>query len=190
MRRNLRTVLFGSTALFGSRPSRRTTFVDRLVRFANYEAPLLQGTTATTFKTTGALWSVGSRRIQVYEIEGGQGGGLSSSDCQTQWDVSRFSSTNILTATAVVPNLFDPADGTALSIFANNATTELTYTTAGAGLALKSWSWNQRGAYRWRALDDGDNIVIPATNLVGIGVRLLSVSFTSSAIGNISFIER
>jgi hypothetical protein len=157
---------------------------------ANYEAPILMGTVSTAYKTAGALWSVGSRRIMVYEIEMGQTGGLSSSDTQCQWDVSVFSSTNILTATAVIPNKLDPADGTALSIYANNATTELTYTTAGNGLALKNWGINQRGSYRWRALDDGDNLIIPATNLVGIGIRTLSTSFTGSAVGNVSFVER
>lgn len=157
---------------------------------ANYEAPILQGTVATAFKTSAALWSVGSRRVQMYESEFGQTGALASTDCQCQWDISRFSSTNILTATTVVPNLLDPADGTALSIFANNATTELTYTTAGAGLSLKSWGINQRGSYRWRALDDGDNIIIPATSLAGIGQRVLSSNFTGSAVGNISFLER
>ena len=157
---------------------------------SNFEAPLLQATVASTYKTAGALWSVGSHRIQVYEIEFGQTGGLSSTDCQCQWDVSRFSATNVLTATTVVVNLLDVADGTAVSIFANNATGELTYTTAGAGLSLKNWGINQRGSYRWRALDDGDNIMIPATNLAGIGVRVLSSNFTGSAIGNISFMER
>ena len=157
---------------------------------ANYEGPILQGTTAAAYKTAAALWSVGSRRAQVYEIEFGQTGGLSSSDCQVQWDLSVFSSTNILTATTVVLNKLDPADGTALSIFANNATTELTYTTAGNGLSLKNWGINQRGSYRWRALDDGDNLMIPATNLTGFGLRVLSTSFTGSAIGNISLVER
>lgn len=157
---------------------------------ANYSGPLLLGTTASSLKTTGALWSVGSRRAMVYELEAGQTGVLSANDCQVQWDVSVFSSTNILTASTVVVNKFDPADGTAVTIFANNATTELTYTTAGNGLSLKQWAQNQRGLYRWRALDDGDNILIPATNLVGIGVRAASVSFASTAIGSISFIER
>ena len=44
---------------------------------ANYEAPILQGTLSTSFKTAGALWSTGTRRIQVYEIEFGQTGSLS-----------------------------------------------------------------------------------------------------------------
>lgn len=157
---------------------------------ANFGAPLLQAAVSTSYKTAGALWSVGSHRLMLYEIEMGQTGGLSSSDCQCQWDASVFSSTNILTATTVVVNKLDPADGTAVAIFANNATTELTYTSAGAGLALKNWGFNQRGSYRWRALDDGDNLIIPATNLAGIGIRTLSTSFASSAVGNISFIER
>lgn len=157
---------------------------------ANYEGPILQGTVATTYKTAAALWSVGSRRVQIYEIEFGQTGALSSTDCQCQWDLSLFTSTNILTASTVVLNRLDPADGTALTIFANNATTELTYTTAGVGLSQKNWAINQRGSYRWRCLDDGDNIIIPATNLTGYGLRTLSSNFTGSAVGNLSIIER
>lgn len=157
---------------------------------ANYEAPLLQGVCGTTYKTAGALYSSGARRIMVYEIEFGQAGGLASTDCQVQWDVSRFSATNLLTGTAVVPNLTDPADGTCLALFLNGAASELTYTTAGAGLGLKNWGINQRGSYRWRALDDGDNIVIPATNMAGVGVRALSPNFTGSLVGNLSFVER
>lgn len=157
---------------------------------ANFEGPILQGTVGTTYKTAGALWSVGSRRVMVYEMEFGQTGALSSTDCQCQWDLSLFSSTNILTATTVVLNKLDQADGTAVTIFANNATTELTYTTAGNGLSLKNWAINQRGSYRWRALDDGDNIVIPATNLVGVGLRTLSSNFAGSAVGNLSIVER
>lgn len=157
---------------------------------ANYEAPILQAGVLTTYKTAAALWSVGSRRAMLYELEFGQTGALASTDCQCQWDLSVFSSTNILTASTVVANKVDPADGTAVTIFANNATTELTYTTAGSGLALKNWGINQRGSYRWRALDDGDNIMIPATNLTGVGLRTLSSNFTGSAVGNLSFVER
>lgn len=157
---------------------------------ANYEGPVLQAAVSTAYKTSAALWSAGTRRIQLYEVEMGQTGALASTDCQCQWDLSVFSSTNILTATAVVLNKLDPADGAAASVFANNASTELTYTTAGNGLSLKNWAINQRGSYRWRALDDGDNIMIPATNLTGVGLRVLSSNFTSSAVGNISIQER
>ena len=161
---------------------------------ANYAAPLLQGAMSTTYKSAGILYcntaANTQRRIQLYEIEMGQTGPLSSTDCQVQWDVSRFSQTAILTATAVVPNSLDPADVSPLSLFYNNNTGELTYTGAGFGLNLKNWGINQRGSYRWRALDDGDNLIIPATAGVGVGVRALSSNFTASAVGNLSFIER
>ena len=161
---------------------------------ANYEAPILQGTITTTYKSAAILYANTAantqRRIQIYEIEFGQTGPLASTDCQVQWDVSRFSATAILTATAVVPNSLDEADVSPLSLFFNNNTGELTYTGAGFGLALKNWSINQRGSYRWRALDDGDNLIIAATAGKGIGVRALSSNFTASAVGNLSFLER
>src|SRR5262245_42642818 len=105
---------------------------------ANYEAPLLLATVSTTFKTTGALWSVGTGRAMVYEVEFGQTGALASTDCQCEWDLSVFSSTNIGTfGASPAPNKLDPADGASTCVFGQNATTELTYTTAGNGLALK-----------------------------------------------------
>jgi len=174
---------FGFLAVFAD-------FADPRLCNANYEAPLLQGAVSTTFKTTGALWSTGTRRMQLYEVEMGQTGALSSTDCQCQWDLSRFGATAILTATAVVPNLLDTADSSPLAQYANNATAELTYTTAGFGLSLKSWAINQRGSYRWRTLDDADWIMIPATAVTGVGLRTLSSNFTASAVGNISFVER
>ncbi len=160
---------------------------------ANYEAPLLQSTVGAAYKSTGVVYCNAAgqaRRIMAYEIEFGQTGGLSSSDCQCQWDVSRFSATNALAGSAVVPNLMDPADVSPLSIYFNNITTELTYTGVNFGLSIKNWGINQRGSYRWRALDDGDNIIVAATAGTGIGVRTLSLSFTGSAVGNLSFVER
>jgi len=124
-------------------------------------------------------------------VEIGQTGSLSTTDCQVQWDLSRFGTTVGLAATAVVSSPLDTADPTAAtSTWASNATVELTYTTAGNGLSLKNWGINQRGSYRWRALDDNDNIIAPATALQGIGIRALSSSFTSSVVGSISFVER
>jgi hypothetical protein len=162
---------------------------------ANFEAPLLEAPVTTAFKSSGVLYATYTanlaRRIMVYEIEFGQTGSLASSDCQCQWDVSRFSVTAALVATASVPNNLDPADTSPLAQFLNNASTELTYTAGtGFGLNLKSWAINQRGSYRWRALDDGDNIIVAATAGQGIGVRTLSSGFGATAIGNVSFIER
>jgi hypothetical protein len=156
---------------------------------ANFEAPVLISAVATTYKTTGFLAAGGTKRAQVYEIEMGHTGALASTDCQCQWDLSR-AATPSLAATVVAANALDTADYVAATLFYNAATVEPTYTTAGNGLSLKSWGINQRGSYRWRALDDGDNIIIPATGGNGLGLRVNSSNFTASAIGNISFIER
>ncbi len=158
---------------------------------ANYDAPLLQSTVSTAYKSAGVLYeSATVRRLMIYEIEMGQTGGLSSSDCQVQWDVSRFSATNALAGSAVVPNLLDPADTSPLSLYFNNITTELTYTGVNFGLSVKNWGINQRGSYRWRGLDDGDSIIVAATAGTGLGVRCLSTSFASSSVGNIAYVER
>ena len=157
-----------------------------------YEAPLLQAAVSTTYKTAGALWvSATTRRLRLYEVELGQMGAYASTDAPVQWDLSRFSATAILTATSVTPNLLDPADVACSAVFANNAATELTYTTAGNGLALKNWGLNQRGSYRWGALDPRQEIVIPASAQAGIGVRAQSITsgYTGSAVGNLSFYE-
>ena len=157
---------------------------------ANYEAPLFQAAVSTAYKSAGVLYSNGTRRIMLYEVELGASGAPASTDAQILWDLSRFTATTTLAGTSVIPNLLDTADSSPLALFFNAISAELTYSAAGAGLSLKSWGINQRGSYRWRALDDNDNIIIPAAVGTGIGLRAQSSAFTSTAIGNISFVER
>lgn len=158
---------------------------------ANYSAPVLYNAVTTTLKTAGFLWSAGTRRSMLYEVEMGQTGAYASTDAPLQWDLSR-AATAALAGTTVAANLLDIADSVALSLFMNAVTTEPTYTTAGNGLNLKQWGINQRGSYRWRALDDGDNIILPSTGGVGVGLRCASITsgFAASALGSIAFIER
>jgi hypothetical protein len=127
----------------------------------------------------------------VYEAEFGQTAALASTDCQCQWDLSRIASTNTMAATAVAMNLLDPADIAATTLFYNTVTTEPpNITTVGLGLNLKNWAINQRGSYRWRALDDGDNIIVASGASQGLALRVLSSNFTGSAVGTLSIIER
>jgi hypothetical protein len=157
---------------------------------ANYEAPLWQSAVAATYKSAGILAAAG-RRVMVYEIEFGQTAALASTDCQCQWDVSRTPSTAGLAGASPAANLLDPADVAASTLFYNNITAEPTnVTTAGLGLNLKNWAINQRGSYRWRALDDGDNLIIASAASQGLAIRVLSSNFNQSAVGNVSFIER
>jgi hypothetical protein len=165
-----------------------------LIAFANFEAPLLQANITALYRTAGAAWvPSGGRRFQLYEAEFGQAGTPSTNDVQVQWDLSRFGVTNAMTGSTVASNALDSADLTpSVTLFMNNQTAEPTYTTVGAGLNLKYWGINQRGSYRWRALDDGDNIIVPAATTNGVGLRTQSTSTLTnlSAVGNISFVER
>src|SRR5271168_2728537 len=157
---------------------------------ANYSAPVLYNAVTTTFKTAGFLWAV-TRRAMIYEIEMGQFGSYASTDAPMIWDLSR-GATPTLAGSTVAANLLDIGDSVAASLFVNAATAEFTPTTAGNGLSLKQWGINQRGFNRWRALDDGDNFIIPLTAGVGIGLRAASITsgYAASAVGNVSFVER
>lgn len=157
---------------------------------ANYSGMIIQAAAAATYKSAGVLAAAG-RRAMVYEIEIGQSGVPATNDVQCEWDVSRIANTNTLAAAAVAANLLDTADVAATTLFYNLVTTEPpNITSAGNGLNLKHWAINQRGSYRWRALDDGDNIILASGASQGLAIRLLSQSFSSTAVGGISFIER
>lgn len=158
---------------------------------SNFSAPVLYNAVTTTFKTAGFLYAV-THRSMIYEIEMSQFGSYASTDAPMIWDLSR-GATPTLAGSTVAANLLDIADSAvATSLFVNAATAEFTPTTAGNGLSLKQWAPNQRGLNRWRALDDGDNFIIPATAGVGMGLRCASIAsgFAASAVGNISFVER
>jgi len=158
---------------------------------ANFSAPVLYNAVTTSLKTAGFLFGAGTKRAMVYEIEMGQTAAYASTDAPMQCDLSR-AATPTLAGSTVAANLLDTSDYTATTLWVNAATAEPTYTTAGNGLNLKQWGINQRGSYRWRALDDGDNILIPSTAGVGVGLRAASIAsgFAGSAIGTLAFIER
>jgi hypothetical protein len=158
---------------------------------ANFSAPILNATVTSTYRTGGILNPV-ARRFQLYEAEFGQtsGAGYASTDVSCEWDLSR-GITAAMAGTAILTSPLDPADTVAsTTLFSNQFTTEPTYTTAGNGLQLKHWAINQRGSYRFRALDDGDNIISSATTGFLVGIRVQSGGFSGSAVGNLNFVER
>ncbi len=155
---------------------------------ARYSAALLQATTTTTFKSLGVLWNnaTPTARASIYEFDLGQPGALNTStDCQVQYDVSRITLTSAGAGAAVTPTSLDLADAATSFSFMNAISTEFTPIAAGTGLL--QIPINQRGTFRWRALDDGDNILIPATTLLGITTRALSSAYTGTAMGSIHY---
>lgn len=163
---------------------------------ANFGVQLL-GSIGAAFRSAGVIYvasTAGSnRRINVYEINVGQvAATYASTDTSMLWDVSRIGASAGLTATVITPNLMDgTGSGTALSNYFNLATAEAAVTTQGNGLSLYSWPINQRGFNRWRALDDGDNIVVPSIAFNGLAIRELCSggAFGGSGIGTLAFGE-
>jgi hypothetical protein len=158
-----------------------------------YAAQLLQGTVSTTFKGLGALFTGATtpRRMAIYEIDIGQTGVLNTStDGQMQYDVSRFIQTSLLAGTVFTPSPLDGSDPVTLGSYLNALSVLPTPLAGlGAGLNLLSPPINQRGTFRWRALDDGDNIIIPTTALNGVLVQVVSAQFSSTGIGTIMYLE-
>lgn len=163
---------------------------------ANFGVQLLNSV-GSAFRSAGVIYAstaaANVRRINAYEINVGQvATAYASTDTSMLWDVSRIGASASLAATLVTPN---PLDGTGLtaafSTYANQATAEAVVTTQGNGLSLYSWPINQRGFNRWRALDDGDNIVVPAVTQNGLAIRMLCPAGAQafSGIGTLAFGE-
>src|SRR5258707_1977326 len=164
---------------------------------ANFGVQLLSASVTSTFRSAGVIYvstnAANLRRINAYEINVGQvAAAYANTDTSMLWDVSRIGASASLASTLVTPN---PMDGTAiaaaLSTYSSLVTAEAVVTTQGNGLSLYSWPINQRGFNRWRALDDGDNIIVPSVSQNGLAIRMLCSGGPQafSGIGTIAFGE-
>lgn len=145
---------------------------------------------SSTYKTLLNVYSsstTSARRGKIYDVLVGTNG--TPADNYMEWDISRFSATAILTATAVTPNPLDVADAVALSASYANATTENTYVNNGSGASVFYVGVNQRASYRWVAAPGGE-LVYPATNLAGLGGRARSGGYTGTATMQFYFTEQ
>lgn len=140
-----------------------------------------QQAVSSTYKTLLNVYSLSTtsaRRGRIYDLLVGTNG--TPADNYMEWDISRFSATAILTATAVTPNPLDIADAVFLGGSTANATTENTYVNNGVGASVFYVGVNQRASYRWVAAP-GSELVYPATTLAGLGGRTRSGGYTGTA---------
>lgn len=158
---------------------------------AGFAASNLNATTpaqqaiSTTFKTLINLASSSTtalRRIKVHEFVFGTDG--TPADNAMTWDVSKTTAAGTGTAGVVVP--LDEADSAFLGISTINYTAEPT-------VAANSSRWaigmNQRATHRWVAYP-GQELVIAATNLVGLAFRTKSPGYTGTATAQVEFVEQ
>lgn len=152
--------------------------------FSNGNAGSAQNLT-TTYKTlldiTAATGATTLRRCWVYDVLLGVDG--TPADNAIVWKVDRQTSTG--TRSAVTPPPLDFGDAAALITCGANTTIEGIIT---AATQLLEVAVNQRASYRWVAAPGGE-LVVPATNVAGLGVRAKSPGYTSTATAAVHFLE-
>ena len=112
------------------------------------------------------------RRAKVSEILVGASAAPNATDCPIQFEALR--QTTLGTGTTATPSPFDLADAASDTVGTVNMTAEPT-----GSVILLDININQRASQRWAATP-GQELVIPATNLAGIGVRAWSPNYAST----------
>ncbi len=139
----------------------------------------------TTYKTlislTSATGATTLRRAWVYDVMFGADG--TPADNSMTYKVDR--QTDVGTGTAAAAAALDVPDAAALITETVNNTIEPTVT---ASTQLIEIPVNQRASYRWVAAPGGE-LVVPATNVAGLGARAKSPAYTGTAICSIHFWE-
>jgi hypothetical protein len=144
-----------------------------------------QQSLSTSYKTqldiTAATGATTLRRAWIYDLMFGADG--TPADNVIVWKADRQTSTG--TRTSVTPPPLDAADAAALITCGANTTVEGIVT---AATQLIEIAVNQRASYRWVAAPGGE-LVVPAVNVTGIGIRAKSPAYTGTVTATVHFIE-
>lgn len=151
---------------------------------SNGNAGSLQNMT-TTYKTlmdlTAATGATTLRRAWIYDMMFGADG--TPADNVLVYKADRQTSTG--TRSTAVPPPLDTLDAAALIVAGVNTTIEGIITSATQLLEI---AVNQRASYRWVAAPGGE-LVVPATNVAGIGLRAKSPAYASTVVASANFWE-
>lgn len=163
-----------------------------------YEFTNLQGgsqgnVTTTPGITVGRLvtGTANTKRFYVWELEGGQSGTISGTNCQVVWWLCQCSGSTPGTSTAVTAN---PTSGfvaganldTPVTASDINYTTEPTAYTAAQNLWARPI--NQMASFLWQAAERGE-IWLPSTASTGPGMRAYSPTYNSTVVLTMRFSE-
>lgn len=122
------------------------------------------------------------RRGWIFEWEVGADGAPNATDCAITWEFIR--NTTLGTGTTLTPSPLDSADSAAGIVATGNQTVE-----PSLGVSLMAVALNQRNSQRWIARDEKSALIIPATNLNGIGCRAYSTTYASTGVANLFHAE-
>lgn len=135
---------------------------------------------ATTSKTMLQLAAATAtlRRAFMYEWTVGPASVPNATDCELVWSIIKQTSAGTGGVTLTM-NTLDQADAAAGSVALGNFTVEPTGAETGI---IDTLGANQRASYRWVVAPGGPGeIVIPATNVAGIGIRTKSSTYVGNA---------
>ncbi len=137
----------------------------------------------TTYKTVANVSAVTAtlRRAWISDVSFGTDG--TPADNAMVWKLDRQTAAGTPVVATAVP--LDPADAATNMVLGINHSAEPTVT---AETILLEIGVNQRASYRWVAAP-GSELVVPATNLAGIGLRAKSPAYASTVSGSIIYQE-
>lgn len=142
---------------------------------------------STSFKTmlslTAATGATTLRRAMIYEVEAGADNVPNATDCPIVGKIDR--QTDVGTATAAAAAPLDQNDAAALITENVNNTIEPTVT---ANTILLPWALNQRAGFLWQAPPGGE-LVVPAVNTAGLGLRVKSPNYAATYFAGVKFWE-
>ncbi len=122
------------------------------------------------------------RRAYVYEYKVGASGVPNATDCEIAWTLIRQTTAGT-GGVALTVNPLDLADAATGSVALGSLTGEPTGAETGI---IDTIGGNQRATFQW-VVDPASTgvLVIPATNLAGIGIRAKSSNYASTV--NVGF---
>lgn len=125
-----------------------------------------QGTQTAAAKTALTIVSAATIRPRLIAFTLSQIGTVAT-DAAFEIILKRFTAAG--TTTAVTPAAVDSGDPSAIFTAGSNATAEPTYT---ANTVLADLAVNPRSTVRWVAVDQRDEVILPATAANGVGFLL------------------
>lgn len=134
---------------------------------------------ATTVKTMLqiAAQTTGIRRAFMYEWKVGPSGLPNATDCELVWTVIKQTTAGT-GGVAMTASALDQADSAAATVCLGSLTAEPTGPETGV---IDTLGANQRGSYQWQVNPGGPGeLVVPATNLAGLGIRVKSSTYAST----------
>lgn len=131
-----------------------------------YRATGTKGTASQTILTLVSTAAIRPRLI-AFNLSNV---GTVSTDAQFEVTVKRFTAAG--TTTAVTPAAVDSGDPASTFTAGTNASAEPTYT---ANTTVEDVGVNPRSTFRWVALEQRDEVIMPATAANGIGFLLVAL---------------